>query len=134
MVNASDRLQDLKSTSDASTRNALALKLAETQQPEVLEILIELINRPDLKNHRGTLVHCLGFYDCKPHFNLLIELVTAGNWEVAHEAFALASAIDTIGAPQAETAYAMLARYSEKNEIEEWRKDLIIELLELFDE
>ena len=129
----SDGLRELKATSDPSIRNHLALNLAQTREPEVLEILIELIKRPDLKDSRGTLVHCLGFYDCKPHFNLLVELVTTGNWEVAHEAYTLASAINKISGPQAETAYATLTRYSEKHEIEEWRKDLMMKLLRLFD-
>lgn len=133
MSNSSESIRLLESVSDASIRNTLALELAESKDPEVLKILIELINRPDLRDSRGTLVYCLKFYDPEPHFNLLMELVTDGNWEVAHEGFEILNSIDKIIGMQAASAYERLKSCSENESSEEWRKALLIKLIELFD-
>lgn len=133
MSNTSESIRLLESVSDASIRNTLALELAESKDPEVLKVLIELINRPDLRDSRGTLVYCLKFYDPEPHFNLLIELATDGNWEVAHEGFEILNSIEKMSGPQATTAYRCIKSCSENEKTEEWRKALLKRLIESFD-
>ncbi|MCB1592507.1 MAG: HEAT repeat domain-containing protein [Alphaproteobacteria bacterium] len=133
MAKIADDLEKLKATPDASTRNALALSLSETGKPEVLEVLVELIKRTELKDTRGTLVHCLRFFDYNPHFNLLVELVATGNWEVAHEAFELIDSIDKISGTQVSSASKKFKKCLEINQTEEWQKALLIKLVEMFD-
>jgi hypothetical protein len=58
--------------------------LAETGDPSVKAVLVELIDRPDLSDQRATLVNCLARFDCSNKFLWLVNLVCQGNWEVAH--------------------------------------------------
>jgi len=59
------------------------LELADIKEPMLFRHLVELIQRPELVNNRGTLVYCLENYDCSPIVDLLVELVEFGNFEVS---------------------------------------------------
>jgi hypothetical protein len=80
------KLQRLGETDDDTERNALALELSEAANPRVFDALVLLIQRPDLKNRRGTLVYCLEKYDCSSVVGLLLNLAETGNFEVASQA------------------------------------------------
>lgn len=128
----SQQLDFLTSASDAKTRNAAALRLAESRDPRVLPILLSLIQEPALRNERGTLVHCLAFYDVRPHFRLLADLVANGNWEVAHEAHSLLSSIEELDGEQVNEAFASIDDLVRQGVPEHWRKDLLEDLLSMF--
>lgn len=75
MSSLAEQLEKLKETNSCKDRNALAIAVTETGDPGVAAVLVELINRPDLSEERGTLVHCLGEFDCSMWFLWLINLV-----------------------------------------------------------
>ena len=123
-------LEVLETLEDPVARNALALKLGEARTPGLAEVLVRLIQRPDLRDQRGTLVHVLGFYDCSARLPLLVDLVVTGGWEVAHEAFEI---IDTLDAVDDEDAEQALAQAKAAKPSEDWRRELLDDLLALFD-
>ena|ERR1700754_54582 len=123
----------LESVSDASVRNALALRLAETKRPEVLAVLLKLIDRPDLADARATLVHCLGFYDYSAYFELLVNLVAQGNWEVAHEAHGLLSSIDNLSGDEVSHGFELIERLMREDIPDDWRRELLRDLSSMFE-
>ncbi|WBR99980.1 hypothetical protein OU994_16790 [Pseudoduganella sp. SL102] len=127
-------LLDKLSTADNSLeRNALAVKAAETGDPAVPKILVELIDRHELANERGTLVNCLGSFDCSGKFLWLAKLVCHGNWEVSHEAMRILEKIDYLDAREVQQGYDLLLMTAEAGMDEEWRTDLVNDLLAMFD-
>ena len=78
-----EKLHRLEVTDSHLERNSLALELSDTKDTGVFQSLIELIQRPELVNNRGTLVYCLQNYDCSPIVDLLLELAEFGNFEVS---------------------------------------------------
>ncbi len=77
-----DKLQRLEQTDDHAERHSLALELSDTRDPRVFDTLVRLIQRPELENRRGTLVYCLGNYNCSTVADLLVKLADTGNAEV----------------------------------------------------
>lgn len=130
---ASDDLHTLQTTADDATRNALALRLAEAGAQGLEPVLVALIQRPDLADKRGTLVHALGYLDCSDHLALLVELVASGNFEVAHEALQALETIDEADADDVKAAQDILDRARGVANVEPWREGLLDELAEMFD-
>lgn len=126
-------LSRLRTTKSSVERNELALKAAETGSPKVPQVLIELIDRPELANERGTLVYCLGNFDCSEKFLWLVKLVCHGNWEVSHEAMGILVKIDHVEPGHAKQGYDFLQRATNASVNDEWRADLIADLLSMFD-
>lgn len=126
-------LRLLRTTLDASERNAAALRLADRKVPEAKVLLVELIKRDELRNHRGTLVHCLGYFDCSDQFGLLVDLVISGNFEVAHEAFEILELVDVLNAEEAAAVLEGVEEAQGDPAIEGWRGELLGDLLEMFD-
>jgi len=132
-MSASDDLRQLETLTDADQRNALALRLAEAGTPGLEAVLVRLIQRPDLADKRGTLVHALGYLDCSEHIALLADLVAAGNFEVAHEALQALETVDEADEDEVERALAVLKRAQGVANLEPWREGLLDELSEMFD-
>ncbi|HWT52934.1 MAG TPA: hypothetical protein VN113_12260 [Caulobacter sp.] len=130
-MTASDDIRLLETIADADQRNAMALRLAEAGTPGLDAALVRLIQRPDLADRRGTLVHALGYLDCSDHIALLTELVTAGNFEVAHEALQALETVDEADEDEAECALAILKRARGVANLESWRESLLEELTEM---
>ena len=115
----------LENETDTNIRNALALKLAETQNPKVLETLLRLIKKPELENKRGTLVHCLQYYDCNLFFETLIELIVTGNWEVTHEAAGIIAQARNIEYNHVQRMTICFLECVQNENTEEWRTELM---------
>lgn len=128
----SSELLLLENVADGSARNSLALRLAEAKVPGVDEILVRLIQRPDLADNRGTLVHALSYYDCAPYVTLLVDLVIAGGVEVAHEALEALETIDHIDGDAVDDAFERFERAIAADEIQNWRRPLLDDLAEMF--
>ncbi|MBO9710347.1 MAG: hypothetical protein J7521_19255 [Caulobacter sp.] len=124
-------LGELERLSDPAARNALALALGEARDPGLPAVLVRLIQRPDLRDQRGTLVHVLGFYDCSEHVALLAELVAEGNFEVAHEAFEIADILDAIDDEDAQAAQAIIAKALTAKPADAWRVEMLRDLSDL---
>lgn len=130
---SSDDLKTLEAVTDADTRNALALRLAEAATPGLEPVLVRLIQRPDLADNRGDLIHALGYLDCSDHVALLVELVASGNFEAAHEALQALETVEEADAEEVERARAILERVRSVANVEPWRAGLLDELSEMFD-
>jgi hypothetical protein len=126
-------LARLRAETDSNARNAMALNLAESHDPRVLAVLLELIERPELANQRGTLVYCLHQFDVAGHLVLLTQLVLGGNWEVAHEAFSVIAAIDQVDGAAALASFGMLESAASQAGLDDWRAVLIADLLSMFE-
>ena len=81
-----EKLDRLEHTDDHAERHSLALELSDTGDQRVFNILVRLIQRPELENRRGTLIYCLENYDCASIVGLLATLVEKGDFEVALQA------------------------------------------------
>jgi hypothetical protein len=125
-------LAALEITSDHATRNQLALRLAGARVPGTPDVLLRLIAREDLVNHRGTLVHSLGQFDCSGYVPALAHLVVTGNFEVAHEAFNILDNIEYAAGPTISSVNAQIK--SALSVVgEDWRRELLRDLLGLFE-
>lgn len=126
-------LATLETTSDDVIRNQLALRLADARVPGTPDVLLRLIARDDLVNRRGTLVYSLGQFDCSGYVPQLVHLVATGNFEVAHTAFyILADIEETVGPDLAPACTEVQAAISAVPE--DWRRDLLSELLDGFEQ
>ena len=133
-IDALDELLSRLSTANSCVeRNALAMEAAATGDPKVAQVLIELIDRPELVNERGTLVYCLRNFDCSTSFFWLVKLVCHGNWEVSHEAMGILEKIGHVDAVEARQGYDYLLTTVDASIHDEWRADLMAELLSWFD-
>ncbi|GGY19100.1 hypothetical protein GJV26_00635 [Massilia dura] len=133
MDSLSELLNKLKTANSSVERNALAVKAAETSDPAVPKILVELIDRPELANERGSLVNCLGSFDCSEKFLWLVKLVCHGNWKVSHEAMRILEKIDYLDAREVKQGYHLILMTADAGMKEVWRIDLISDLLAMFD-
>jgi HEAT repeat protein len=70
-------------------RDAAAMSLGELQANEVVPKIIDLIQRPENENNRGSLIYALRSFDIKDFFLLFTDLVINGNFEVREMAIDL---------------------------------------------
>ena len=132
-ANDNAELKTLETLADGAARNALALRLAEARTPGLPEVLLRLIDRPDLRANRGTLIHSLGHYDCSQYLNFLLDLVISGGLEVAGEAFEIIDLIEAVDGEDAERALASTTEASTRTDLEDWRRAMLDEILEMFE-
>jgi hypothetical protein len=123
----------LAETSDASVRNAIALQVADERIVGGDDVLSQLIQRPELANQRGTLVHALGHFDCSGHVMLLVDLVASGNFEVAHEALQALETVEHLEGDDVLRAFERLERVRGHPDLEAWRTNLLDDLTEMFE-
>jgi hypothetical protein len=81
-----EKIARLEHTADDAERRSLALDLSETGDDRVYELLVRLIQRPDLENRRGTLIYCLEEFDCSSIVSLLASIAETGKFEAAAHA------------------------------------------------
>jgi hypothetical protein len=123
----------LEEVANDAERNALALDLAETGRQEVFEPLARLIDREDLRNSRGTLVHALSYLDCSRHVAFLAGLVATGNYEVAHEALYILESVEAAPGEDVDRAVSTTEAALASASLEGWRRELLKELVECYD-
>ena len=133
MNSRDELLRKLKTTNSSVERNALAITATETGDPEVQRALIEMIDRPDLLNERGTLIYCLGQFDCSRDFLWLVRLVCEGNWEVSHEVAGILAKTNLVDGREAKQGYDLLLTTVAAGVRDAWREELIADLLSMFD-
>lgn len=75
-------LNKLKTSSDGNSRNMLAIVLSDLKCQDAVEILMELIFKPELENNRGSLVYALENLECAKYYQELLPLLFKGNFEV----------------------------------------------------
>lgn len=124
-------LAALEAASDDLTRNALALRLADACVLGTPDVLLRLIAREDLVNHRGTLVYSLGHFDCSAYAPVLVHVVATGGFEEAHEALQVLTRIEEASGADIRSAYLEAAAAATATE--DWRRELLEDLLSAFE-
>lgn len=82
-------LSKLKTSSDGSSRNMLAIVLSDLKCQDAVEILMELIFKSELENNRGSLVYALEGLECAKYYKELLPLLFKGNFEVRMEIYSV---------------------------------------------
>lgn len=107
------------------------LNLADDKDPEIYQIILYLIEIEEKKGNYGTLIYALRNYPPEPLFLKAINWLATGNFEVAHEAFYIINNINKLNGNDVDYAYSFLEKRI-LEDIEEWRKELLNEILEMF--
>lgn len=81
-----EKLKRFEDTEDHAERHSLALELADNPDPRIFDVLVRLIQRPELENRRGTLIYCLEAHDCATITALLENIARTGNFEAGMQA------------------------------------------------
>ncbi|WP_395396184.1 hypothetical protein WBP07_23000 (plasmid) [Novosphingobium sp. BL-8A] len=81
-----NKLKHLEETSDHAERHSLALELADNSDRRIFDVLVRLIQRPNLENRCGTLIYCLEAHDCSSITALLEDIAETGNFEAGMQA------------------------------------------------
>lgn len=77
----------LRTTSSAAIRDTVALVLADAGDEVAGKILVDLLQRPDTRDHRGTLLYALEVLDKVPvPLGLLVELTLTDTFEAREQA------------------------------------------------
>lgn len=82
-------LSKLKTSSDGNSRNMLAIILSDLKCQDAVEILMELISKPELENNRGSLVYALENLECAKYYKELLPLLFKGNFEVRMQIYSV---------------------------------------------
>lgn len=65
----------LSQSSNLLVTNMIAFRLKQFKDSRILEVLIEVISRPENLNKRAKLIYCCDEYDCTKYFKLFMQLV-----------------------------------------------------------
>lgn len=108
------------------------LDLAEQKNNEVYPIILKLIEQPEFNKCKGTLVYALENYTPEPLFEKAIEWLIHGEFEVAHGAFNIINKISKLSGDSVDDAYESIEFTSKDHKNEEWRTELVNEVLDMF--
>ena len=109
------------------------LDLAEQKNNEVYPIILKLIEQPEFNNCKGTLVYALEKYPPEPLFEKAIEWLIHGEFEVAYGAFNIINKISKLSGDSVDDAYESIGFASKDHKNEEWRTELLNEVLDMFE-
>ena len=82
-------IQRLETTTDNSHRNTIAIVFRDLRCNKAINSLIKLINKPELKNCRGTLIYALEKLNVADRLDDFIDLLADGNYEVKCNTYTL---------------------------------------------
>ena len=107
-------------------KNNLILDLAEARDVNLYENILEYLSKSQESKYKSVLVYALTFYPPEPLLEKAIAWLITGNFDVAHSAFNILNSIE-----QADKSFNDLT-LSLKDIHEEWRVELINEILSMF--
>jgi len=81
-----EKIKRLEETSDHAERHSLALDLVDNPDRRIFDVLVRLIQRPELEKRCGTLIFCLETHDCASITGLLKDIAKTGNFEAKMQA------------------------------------------------
>lgn len=111
----------------------IILDLAEQKNNEVYPIILNLIEQPEFDKCKGTLVYALENYPPEPLFEKAIDWLIHGGFEVAHGAFNIINNISKLSGNRVDNAYKAIKTSSKDHRNEEWRTELLNEVLDMFE-
>ena len=82
-------IQRLETTTDTAHRNTIAIVFRDLRSDKAINSLIKLINKPELKNCRGTLIYALEKLNVADRLDDFIDLLADGNYEVKCNTYTL---------------------------------------------
>ncbi|XLZ68568.1 HEAT repeat domain-containing protein [Massilia sp. SR12] len=74
---------------DARIRNAAAITLMDSGNPEAVDALVAAIEIAAYREARGTLIYALSGFDCTSRFSQLFRWAIEGGFEASHEALSI---------------------------------------------
>lgn len=86
-------IKELESTQNHMLRNSIALALSDIGSSEAMEPIINMLKHPKTKGYRGTLLAALEPFDYSAHFEMLVDFLYDGNFEVSRKALILIESI-----------------------------------------
>ena len=112
-------------------KNNLILDLAEARDVNLYENILEYLSKSQESKYKSVLVYALTFYPPEPLLEKAIARLITGNFDVAHSAFNILNSIEEISGEQVDKSFNDLT-LSLKDIHEEWRVELINEILSMF--
>jgi Uncharacterized protein conserved in bacteria (DUF2188) len=83
---AAQVVQILQETESPKVRNAAAIALADMRAPNAANVLIKMLDRPETRNSRGTLLYALEEIEGKVPIGILVDTIVGGSYEARQEA------------------------------------------------
>ena len=111
----------------------IVLDLAEKKDNEIYPIILDFIEQPEFKRCKGTLIYALENYPPEPLFEKAIDWLIHGEFEVAHGAFNIINKISKLSGDSVDDAYESIRFASKDRKNEEWRTELLNEVLDMFE-
>ncbi len=113
-------------------KNNLILDLAETQDMDLYKDILNYLDEDSSNSYMSICVYALTFYPAEPLLERAIHWLVNGNFDIAHNAFNILNNIEEISGKQVDDAFNYLTKSQHKNH-EGWRKELINEVINMFD-
>jgi HEAT repeat protein len=79
----------IKDTEDPRVRNAAAIALADMRATKASTAILEVLERPDTRGHRGTLLYALQLLHAPVSVIVLVEIILQDSYEAREEALSL---------------------------------------------
>ncbi len=79
----------IRSTKKATVRNTISIVMRELRLDEAVDTLVELINNPENRNCRGTMLYALEALHCESRVKDLLYLLQEGNYETQYNVYCL---------------------------------------------
>lgn len=114
-------------------KNNLILDLAEIQDVDLYENIMICLNLKDFNKYYSVLIYALTFYPAEPLMEKAINWLMKGSFEIAHSAFDILNNIEEMSGDHVDKAFCQLTQFLEKEHCEDWRKNLIEDVVEMFD-
>lgn len=86
-------IEELETTDNHNLRDTIAIALSDIGCEEALIPIIKLIKHPKTNGHKGTLLYALRPFDYAPYFDMLVDFVIDGYFELSRESLYLIDAI-----------------------------------------
>jgi len=86
-------INKLESTDNHMLRNAIALALSDIGSEEALEPIINMLKDPKTKGYRGTLLAALEAFDYSQYFEMIVDFLYEGNFEVSRKSLILIESV-----------------------------------------
>lgn len=79
----------LRTTKKATVRNTISIVMRELSFDNAVDTLVELINKPENRNCRGTMLYALETLHCESRVKDLLYLFQEGNYETQYNIYCL---------------------------------------------
>lgn len=123
-------IKQLESTDNHILRDSIALALSDVGDKEAVKPIINLLNDPKTKGHRGTLLAALEPFDYSEYIDMLVNFLYEDSFEVSRKSLILIEA--TINDMPNEIKEKYIAEINTKLDKLEEKIDFLTEAVDVF--